>query len=181
MDDQASPNPDEESETLQEEIDLQENEEAEAGNSEIALLIEQNAALLSDLQRIQADFDNFRRQTAKRQSDLVEQAGSTLAEKLLPVLDACDAGIQQGLEDVIPIRNTIIETLEAEGLEVVAHPDVEFDPERHEAIMHEAKDELETTIVDELETTIVDEIMRSGYLWKGRTIRPAMVRTIGPT
>ena len=50
---------------------------------------------------------------------------------------------------------------------------VEFDPERHEAIMHEAK--------DELETTIVDEIMRSGYLWKGRTIRPAMVRTIGPT
>ena len=175
MDDQASPNSDEESDTLPEEIDLQETDEpdAEVDNSEIRLLIEQNAALLSDLQRIQADFDNFRRQTAKRQSDLVEQAGSTLAEKLLPVLDACDAGIQQGLEDVIPIRNTIIETLEAEGLEVVAHPGVEFDPERHEAIMHEAK--------DELETTIVDEIMRSGYLWKGRTIRPAMVRTIGPT
>ena len=175
MDDQASPNSDEESDTLPEEIDLQETEEpeAEVDNSEITLLIEQNAALLSDLQRIQADFDNFRRQTAKRQSDLVEQAGSTLAEKLLPVLDACDAGIQQGLEDVIPIRNTIIETLEAEGLEVVAHPGVEFDPERHEAIMHEAQ--------DELETTIVDEIMRSGYLWKGRTIRPAMVRTIGPT
>ena len=71
-----------------------------------------------------------------------------------------------------PIRNTLIETLQAEGLEVVAHPGVEFDPERHEAIMHEAK--------DELETTTVDEIMRSGYLWKGRTIRPAMVRTIGP-
>ena len=175
MDDQASPNSDEESDTLPEEIDLQETEEpeAEVDSSEVTLLIEQNAALLSDLQRIQADFDNFRRQTAKRQSDLVEQAGSTLAEKLLPVLDACDAGIQQGLEDVIPIRNTIIETLEAEGLEVVAHPGVEFDPERHEAIMHEAK--------DELETTIVDEIMRSGYLWKGRTIRPAMVRTVGPT
>ena len=87
-------------------------------------------------------------------------------------MDACDAGIQQGLEDVIPIRNTLIETLQAEGLEVVAHPGVEFDPGRHEAIMHEAK--------DELETTTVDEIMRSGYLWKGRTIRPAMVRTIGP-
>lgn len=175
MDDQASPNPDEESETIPEEIDLQETEvpDTEVGGSEITLLIEQNAALLSDLQRIQADFDNFRRQTAKRQADLVEQAASTLAEKLLPVLDACDAGIQQGLEDVIPIRNTIIEILEAEGLEVVAHPGVDFDPERHEAIMHEAQ--------DELETTIVDEIMRSGYLWKGRTIRPAMVRTIGPT
>ena len=87
MDDQASPYPDEESDTLPEEIDLQETEEpeAEVDNSEVTLLIEQNAALLSDLQRIQADFDNFRRQTAKRQSDLVEQAGSTLAEKLLPV------------------------------------------------------------------------------------------------
>ena len=173
MADQASPNP-EETETFPEETDLQETEEAESevDNSEITLLIEQNAALLSDLQRIQADFDNFRRQNAKRQADLVEQAGSTIAEKLLPVLDACDAGIQQGLEDVIPIRNTLIETLQAEGLEVVAHPGVEFDPERHEAIIHEAK--------DELDSTTVDEIMRSGYLWKGRTIRPAMVRTIGP-
>ncbi|MEC7531049.1 MAG: nucleotide exchange factor GrpE, partial [Actinomycetota bacterium] len=92
MDDQASPNSDEESDTLPEEIDLQETEEpeAEVDNSEVTLLIEQNAALLSDLQRIQADFDNFRRQNAKRQADLVEQAGSTLAEKLLPVLDACD-------------------------------------------------------------------------------------------
>ena len=160
MDDQASPYPDEQTETPEEETDLQTDEEIliETGDSEVIALAEQNAALLSDLQRIQAD--------------LVEQAGSTLAEKLLPVLDACDAGIQQGLEDVIPIRNTLIETLQAEGLEVVAHPGVEFDPERHEAIMHEAK--------DELETTTVDEIMRSGYLWKGRTIRPAMVRTIGP-
>ena len=174
MDNQASPYPDEETENPPEETDLQKDEEiiAEIDNSEIAVLTEQNAALLSDLQRIQADFDNFRRQNAKRQADLAEQAGSTLAEKLLPVLDACDAGIQQGLEDVIPIRNTLIEILQAEGLEVVAHPGVDFDPERHEAIMHEAK--------DELKATTVDEIMRSGYLWKGRTIRPAMVRTIGP-
>jgi len=146
MDDQASPNPDEQTETPEEESDLQIDEEilTDSDDSEVIALAEQNAALLSDLQRIQADFDNFRRQNAKRQADLVEQAGSTLAEKLLPVLDACDAGIQQGLEDVIPIRNTLIETLQAEGLEVVAHPGVEFDPERHEAIMHEAKDELET-------------------------------------
>ena len=147
MDDQASPNPDEQTETPEEVSDLQIDEEilTDSDDSEVIALAEQNAALLSDLQRIQADFDNFRRQNAKRQADLVEQAGSTLAEKLLPVLDACDAGIQQGLEDVIPIRNTLIETLQAEGLEVVAHPGVEFDPERHEAIMHEAKDELEIT------------------------------------
>ena len=95
MDDQASPNPDEQTETPEEESDLQIDEEilTDSDDSEVIALAEQNAALLSDLQRIQADFDNFRRQNAKRQADLVEQAGSTLAEKLLPVLDACDAGI----------------------------------------------------------------------------------------
>ena len=174
MDDQISSNPDEEPETFPEEIDLQEIEgsKAEVDNSEITLLIEQNARYCQtfSVSKLILIISVAKLPNDNRSS---EQAGSTLAEKLLPVLDACDAGIQQGLEDVIPIRNTIIETLEAEGLEVVAHPGVEFDPERHEAIMHEAK--------DELETTIVDEIMRSGYLWKGRTIRPAMVRTIGPT
>ena len=50
---------------------------------------------------------------------------------------------------------------------------MEFDPERHEAVLHEA--------ADDREITVVAEIMRSGYIWKGRTIRPAMVRTIGPS
>ena len=88
-------------------------------------------------------------------------------------MDACDAAIQQGAEDIIPIRNALVETLEDEGLEVVAHKEVEFDPERHEAVLHEA--------ADDREITVVAEIMRSGYIWKGRTIRPAMVRTIGPS
>jgi molecular chaperone GrpE len=174
MADQAIPSEDADTETDSEETAAEVHEEtpSEVENPEISTLKEQNAALLSDLQRVQAEFDNFRRQNAKRQADLVEQAGGTLAEKLLPVLDACDAGIQQGLEDVIPIRNALIETLQGEGLEVVADSGVEFDPECHEAIMHEAK--------EDSDKTTVDEIMRSGYLWKGRTIRPAMVRTIGP-
>ena len=179
MADQATP-PDEsevdsEPETIDHEtlsddpVDTEPQEET----TELDPIQEQNVSLIADLQRIKAEFDNFRRQNAKRQAELVEQAGSALAAKLLPVLDACDAGIQQGLDDVIPIRNSLIETLEAEGLEVVAHSGVEFDPERHEAVLHET--------TDELEITTVDEIMRSGYLWKGRTIRPAMVRTIGPS
>ena len=171
---QAIPSEDAETEIDIEETATEVDEEtpSEVENPEILILKEQNAALLADLQRVQAEFENFRRQNAKRQADLVEQAGGTLAEKLLPVLDACDAGIQQGLEDVIPVRNALIETLQGEGLEVVAHSGVEFDPERHDAIMHEAK--------EDSDKTTVDEIMRSGYLWKGRTIRPAMVRTIGP-
>ena len=68
MDDQESPNPDEQIDTPHEESDLQIDEEilTESDDSEVIALAEQNAALLSDLQRIQADFDNFRRQNAKR-------------------------------------------------------------------------------------------------------------------
>jgi len=132
----------------------------------------QNDVLIADLQRVQAEFDNFRRQSAKRQNDLVEQAASSLVEKILPVLDACDAAIQQGAEDVTPIRNALLETLQTQGLELIAGASVNFDPELHDAVMHE--------VSEESDVAIVAEVMRSGYLWKGRTIRPAMVRTTGP-
>ena len=65
---------------------------------------------LSDLQRIQADFDNFRRQTQKRQNDLTEHAASGIVEKLLPVLDACEAAIQQGAKDVQPIQLSLLKS-----------------------------------------------------------------------
>ncbi|MAT02448.1 MAG: nucleotide exchange factor GrpE [Acidimicrobiaceae bacterium] len=155
------------------EVDPELIETIEEIDSDLIKLQEENASVIADMQRIKADFDNYRRQTAKRQVDLLEQAASSLVEKLLPALDACDAAIQQGAEDIIPVRNALVETLEDEGLEVVAHKEVEFDPERHEAVLHEA--------ADDREITVVAEIMRSGYIWKGRTIRPAMVRTIGPS
>ena len=132
----------------------------------------QNEAFLADLQRVQAEFDNFRRQSAKRQNDLIEQAASSLVERILPVLDACDAAIQQGAEDVSPIRNALVETLQSQGLELVAQASVNFDPELHDAVMHD--------VSEEADVATVAEVMRTGYLWKGRTIRPAMVRTAGP-
>ena len=51
---------------------------------------------LADLQRVQAEFANFRRQATKRQSDTIEHAASALVNKLLPVLDACDAALCKG-------------------------------------------------------------------------------------
>ena len=144
----------------------------EEASSEHLELQAQNEAFLADLQRVQAEFDNFRRQSAKRQNDLVEQAASSLVEKILPVLDACDAAIQQGAEDVSPIRNALLETLQSQGLELITEASVNFDPELHDAVMHD--------VSEEADVATVAEVMRSGYLWKGRTIRPAMVRTAGP-
>ena len=125
---------------------------------------------LADLQRISAEFSNFRRQATKRQSDTIEHAASGLAAKLLPVLDACDAALLQGATDVDPIRAALIETLRKEGLEVLSEAGEVFDPERHEAVMHEEGENDEPTVA---------EVMRTGYVWNGRVLRPAMVRVQG--
>jgi len=55
---------------------------------------------LDQLQRVSAEFANFRKQTDKRNTEFAAQAGARLAEALLPVLDACDAAAQQGVEGV---------------------------------------------------------------------------------
>lgn len=169
MSDEVFADEDGDSELLEVDSEIETGEET---ISDLAKLLEENTGYLADLQRVQAEFDNFRRQTAKRQTDLVEQAASSLVEKLLPVLDACDAAIQQGANDINPIRNSLLETLQSQGLEIIGEASVNFDPEHHEAVMHET--------TEDSDVAIVAEVMRSGYLWKGRTIRPAMVRTTGP-
>ena len=126
---------------------------------------------LFDLQRVQADFDNFRRQAQKRQTDLTDHAASGIVEKILPVLDSCEAAIQQGALDVQPIQSSLLEILQSSGLEIVGVQGEDFNPDRHEAVSHEP--------CEDLDTSIVHEVMRSGYSWNGRTIRPAMVRVKG--
>ncbi len=125
---------------------------------------------LADLQRVQAEFSNYRRQATKRQSDTIEHAASGLAQKLLPILDACEAALMQGATDVEPIQGALLETLRKEGLEVLAEAGEPFDPERHEAVMHEEGDGTEPAVA---------EVMRAGYVWNGRVLRPAMVRVKG--
>ena len=144
--------------------------DAQALTEEEQLQLERDS-YLSDLQRVQAEFVNFRRQAEKRQRDMAEQAASGLVEKLLPVLDACEAAIQHGATDVTPIRSSLLETLQAVGLEIVDSSGEVFDPGRHEAVIHEPS--------EDTEIAIGEEVMRSGYVWKGRTVRPAMVRVKG--
>ena len=126
---------------------------------------------LADLQRVTAEFANFRRQATKRQSDTIAHAASGLVEKLLPILDACDAALQQGATDVQPIQAALVDSLRKEGLEVMGEAGAPFDPERHEAVAHDTGDGAgEPTVA---------EIMRTGYALNGRVLRPAMVRVQG--
>ena len=127
---------------------------------------------LADLQRVSAEFQNFRKQTEKRNSDLAAQAGSRVAEALLPVLDACDAAAQQGVEGVEPIAGQLRGELERAGLQVIAEVDAPFDPNLHEAAMSEPGD-------DGQDGPIVAQVLRTGYAWNGRVLRAAMVKVKG--
>jgi len=62
--------------------------------------------------------------------------------------------------------------LGSEGLEVIADTDEPFDPNRHDAVMTEPAAEGD-------EGTVVAKMLRTGYAWKGRVIRPAMVKVRG--
>lgn len=134
-------------------------------------------AYLADLQRVTAEFANFRRQTIRRNTELVAQAAARLAEALLPVLDACEAAERQGVEGMEPVRSQLVGVLAAEGLEVLDGTDVPFDPTRHEAVMTAEPDE--DSSADGPAEPVVVEILRTGYAWKGRVLRPAMVKVTG--
>lgn len=163
--------------------DLDEGSKSEdAGLSATADADQLEAALaerdtyLADSQRLAAEFANFRKQSEKRVSDAAALQSAGLVKSLLPVLDACDSALLQDPESpVAPIRSALLEELQRNGLELLAPDDREvFDPELHEAVIHDAAGDDE-----EHEGPVVSEILRAGYLWKGRVVRPAMVKVIG--
>lgn len=125
---------------------------------------------LEALQRLQAEFANFRKRTMADTSDRVAAGVGRLAEALLPVLDACDAAVAAGESSVGPIAKQLADVLGKEGLERIPAVDHPFDPEVHEAVMHEPGDS---------DAPVVSEELRSGYTWAGRVLRPAMVKVRG--
>lgn len=125
------------------------------------------------LARNQADFENAKRRLGKEAADAAERALAGLAEKLLPVLDACDAAIAHDASEVEPVFAALLGTLEKEGLERIAPAGEAFDPNLHEAVLHEPADD------DSDDGTVVSEVLRTGYAWKGRVVRPAMVKVKG--
>ena len=117
--------------------------------------------------RVKADFENYKKRSAKEHAERVARAAEQLVTELLPVLDGCDAAIAQGASDVEPIARSLLDVLEKSGLERLDPVGAPFDPELHEAVLHEPGDGGEPVVV---------ETMRTGYAWKGRVVRAAMVK-----
>ena len=128
---------------------------------------------LDSLQRLQADFENYRKRVAKTSVEAAARAAGELVVKLLPVLDAFDlaqAHFSPSTSDeaaaLTQARGLLLDTLGKEGLERIDEAGVAFDPQVHDAVAH----------IEGGGEQMVDEVLRAGYRWKGAVLRPAMVR-----
>jgi molecular chaperone GrpE len=122
---------------------------------------------LATAQRTQADFENFRKLAQRRLDDEVQRALGSFVDRLLPVLDACDAAVAHGAAEAEPIMNALLGALEKEGLVRIDPIGEPFDPAVADAVVHEPGSGGEH---------VVAEVLRAGYTWQGRTLRPAMVK-----
>ena len=145
-----------------------ERSERDQVESERDQLIAERDALKELIQRVQADFVNYRKRAAAQSAADVERATGRLAEALLPVLDAAEAAYLRHPDEVGPLLNAMLSELRKHGLEMVDLENQRFDPEIADAVAHEAGDGGDVVVAD---------VLRSGYRWKGTTLRPAMVRT----
>jgi len=141
---------------------------------------------LGALQRLQADFENYKKRMLRQQTEHLERAAEDLVSKVLPVLDAFDlarAHLGDGPElspegkALVAGSTLLADTLAREGLERIEDPGAPFDPTTHEAVEHTPANG--TTLDGAPAGPVVDEVLRAGYRWKGRVIRPAMVRVRG--
>jgi molecular chaperone GrpE len=144
------------------------------GSAERTRLAKEKAELQDLLQRRQAEFENYRRRVERERSDLFEFAAMDAVKALLPVLDdferalkveSADKEYARGME---LIYQRFLETLKKLGLQPISEEVPIFNPHIHHAVeMVDTKDHPDQTILEEYQR---------GYYFKGRLLRPAMVK-----
>jgi molecular chaperone GrpE len=148
--------------------------ELKAVTAERDQLAAEKSDLYDRLLRKQAEFDNFRRRTEREKAEFLQFMGMDLVRQILPVLDdfaralkvdCPDPGYAKGIE---LIYQRLYDILKKMGLEPVETVGSTFDPNIHEAV-----DTLQT---EEVEDQTILEEYRRGYNFKGKLLRPAMVK-----
>lgn len=131
--------------------------------------------LLGRLQRLQADFENFRKRTQKEKEELTRTANASLMENLLPVIDNFARALQAKVGEEEAFRKGIEmifrqleKVLGDAGLEPIDSLGRLFDPNIHQAVFMVEDDTCE-------ENTVVEELQK-GYVLGGKVLRPAMVK-----
>ena len=157
----------------------------ETETAEAAPVEDKAAALEAELKeksdrilRLQADFENFRRRTAKEKEELAAVITQNILGDLLPLLDNFERAMaveqtdgeafQKGVEMIF---TQLREVLDKHGLQSIEAEEQTFDPNFHQAVMRvEDSDAPDGTIT---------QVLQKGYQAKGRVIRPAMVQVAG--
>ena len=152
-------------------------EAAPSDDSVESLLAEAEAKrdeYLADLQRLAADFDNYRKRVARDQAQLVARAHEGLVRELLPVLDDLERALGAAeahdeatvVEGVRLVQRALADQLAREGLEEIA-ADGAFDPHIHEALLSQPG--------EGAEPGTVLQVVQKGYRLGDRVLRPARV------
>ena len=123
--------------------------------------------------RMLAEYDNFRRRTAKEKETIYGDATADTVKKLLPVLDSFERALNYECKDeefkkgISLIQNTLKEVFDGMGVKAIPDVGEQFDPNFHEAVMHTEDPAYE-------ENTITD-CYRKGYMLGDKVIRFSMV------
>jgi molecular chaperone GrpE len=133
---------------------------------------------LDDLRRVAAEFENYRKRTAREQVDLTGRANERLVKSLLPVLDDLERALEAAQqheeakleEGVRLVHRSLADLLGKEGLtEIDANG--RFDPHVHEALLAQPSEAEEGSVI---------QVLQKGYRLGDRVLRPARVVVAGP-
>ena len=149
-------------------------DEAPASSPDVAAIEAQRDEYLADLQRLAADFDNYRKRALRDQQAFAARASERLVAKLLPVLDDLERALDAAehheeakvIEGVEMTKTALAAALASEGLEEIA-TDGMFDPHVHEALL--------TQPAEESESGSIVQVVQRGYRLGTAVLRPARV------
>jgi molecular chaperone GrpE len=155
---------------VEEHVDNQVEETVEV--DELAQALEQRDEYLDSLQRLKAEFDNYRKRVARDQQELVARAAERLVRDLLPVLDDLERALQHEgdiEEGVRLVHRSLADALAKEGLAEIP-TEGKFDPHTQEALLSQPSEEEEGTVI---------QVLQKGYLLGAKVLRPARVVVSG--
>ena len=136
--------------------------------------IDEVAVLTSDLQRVQAEYANYRKRVDRDRITANEITTAVVLSELLPVLDDIARAGEHGelTGGFKAVADQLIAITTKFGLTQFADVDVPFDPNIHEALMHSTS--------PDVKETLVTQVLQPGFKFKERVIRPARVAVTDP-
>lgn len=178
-DSQEAAQPEEKAEEAKETKSKKKKKSAAALEIELKKSEEKAAEMTDKYQRLMAEFENARKRNAKEQSHMYDVGAKEVLTKLLPVVDNFERGLDALSEEekegafaqgFIKIYQQLIASLEEIGVKPMDAVGKEFNPDFHNAVMHEEN--------EEMGENLVAEEFQKGYMYKDGVLRHSMVKVV---